>query len=386
MAVSSPVLYDFAIVGAGVSGLTLAHHLLQHLAADQTLLVIDRDVDPDYNVSFWTDEPIPFRPIMHGNWKNVQVRYGDLQRTCPLDRYALRAFWRADFDEFMRAEIFNKPNFHFRDAGVTGISDCGDHAEIATHDDVIRARWIFDSRSNLAALRKNDPNLLLMQGLAWEIEVVRPRFDPETATLFDFLLDTPEFDFVYVLPYTDRYALVNCAYVTPFKTKVDKETCEQTLTKYLSDRLTITDYRIVKSCYGRIPLSAHPQRRKRGSRIIPIGVRGGMVKSTTSYAFTRILADAQQVVHALERTGQPYYSDRRPWYYRAADRRMVKVFRKAPDLAQEIMFHMFSESSGDLSLAFLDEKNSLRQNMELFKIVPRPLLRRFLRVLLNPFA
>jgi hypothetical protein len=107
-----------------------------------------------------------------------------------------------------------------------------------------------------------------------------------------------------------------------------------------------------------------------------------MIKPSTSYAFARILHDTEQIVRALRETGQPFYEDSRAWYYRLSDLRMVSVFRKHPALAQHVMYSMFSEQDGDQTLAFLDEKNTLQENMQLFKNVPKSLLAKFLAALI----
>jgi len=153
---------------------------------------------------------------MRGSWRQIAVRYGDEQRVCPLKRYTLQAFWRADFDSYLRDQLGKAPNIQFLDADVTQIADGGDHAEVVAGGETITASWVFDSRLKISSSNKADPNCLLMQGLAWEIQTDKPVFDPKTAILSDFLLQTSEFDFIYLLPYTETYALVNCAFITPY--------------------------------------------------------------------------------------------------------------------------------------------------------------------------
>jgi lycopene beta-cyclase len=383
MSASVTTTYDYVIVGGGVSGQCLAYFLAKELPA-ASILLIDRDTDPDYNISFWADADIPFQSILSHRWTQIAVRYGDDQRVCPLHNYRLHAFWRADFDSHLHHELTKLPNICFQEANVKSLTDCGDHVEIHTKLGLYKAAWAFDSRLNIAALRQHDPNLMLMQGLAWEIQTTTPSFDPTTATLFDFLVETPEFDFMYVLPYTSTYALVNCAFVTPYDTNIDKTTCEAVLRDYITDRLGIQHYTVAKACYGRIPLTSRPFARHDNSRIIPIGVRGGMVKASTSYAFTRILNDSQSIAHALATTGNPYYRDQRAWYYRWADKYTANIFSRLPKLAQKLMFSMFDPTTGDLSLRFLDERNSLRENQTLFQHIPRPVLTEFLLHLVFP--
>lgn len=379
---ASRVDAEHLIVGAGVSGLTLAYYLAHELGPDCPIVIVDRDDDPNYNISFWSDRPTPFEAVMQKSWHTVAVRHGDRQTVCPLSRYTLRAFWRDDFDEHLARELGTHPCVRLEDAAVTGFDESGDHVEVRTTKGTLRAAWVYDSRSSLLAIRQQDPDLMLMQGLAVEIECAADVFDPDVATLFDFLLDTPQLDFLYVLPHTKRYALVNLALLTPYETTVTRETCERTIDAYVRQRLGCDDYAITKACYGRLPLAANYPRRDPSRRIVPIGVRAGMIKASTSYAFTRILSDAQRTAAALRDTGRPFFPRRRPWYYRWADKSTARVFQHAPKLAQELMFMMFTPQNGDLALSFLDERNSLGENRGLFQAIPTPTVRRFLRELL----
>ena len=380
---SDRVHYDQVIIGAGVSGLTLAYHLAEVLEPEQRILLLDKDDDPDYNVSFWLAGDPPFAPIMTGSWRRIELRHGQRHTVCPLERYALHAFWRDDFDAHLHEALRAHPNVELVEAEVLAVEERGDEARIETSEGRVHADWAFDSRASLDSIREDDPDLLLMQGLALEIESETDCFDPELATLFDFLLDSPQFDFMYLLPHTARRALVNAAFVTPFATRVSREHCAGVIDRYLAERFGCTRYRVTRQSFGRLPLASRFPERRPGSRVLPIGVRSGMIKASTSYAFTRILADARRTAQALAETGQPYYRQRSAWYYRAADARSARVFQRSPALAQELMFGMFTPERGDLALAFLDERNSLAENRRLFEAVPPETLRRFLGQMLG---
>jgi lycopene beta-cyclase len=370
--------YDFVIIGGGVSGLTLAHHMARGLPSDTRILLVDKDEDPDYNISFWTTRDTPFAPVMNRTWRTIEVRYGDQATVCPLTEYMLKSFWRSAFDEFVLQELGEHSNVEFLDAAVSSANDLGDHAVVETSLGSLSAAWAFDSRSGTVVRRDDDPAMMLMQGLAVEIEADAPVFDPQVATLFDFLLDTPQFDFMYVLPYSTTYALVNAAFVTPPKSTITKQTCEDAITEYVTERVGCKGFEVVKDCYGRIPLRSKSPVRRMGDRVVPIGVRGGMIKASTSYAFMRILRDSERIVAAIRARGQPYYSRQRPSYYRWADRTSARAFQRSPKQAQDLMFQMFSPENGDRALSFLDERNTLRENLSLFRGVSATTLARFM--------
>lgn len=373
--------YDYVIAGAGVSGLSLADALTQQFP-HCSVLIIDPNEDPDYNISFWIEGETPYASIMLRTWRQIAVRFGKEERVCPLNDYHLHAFWRSDFDDLLNERLRKTGRVDFLEAPVSQIEDCGDNVEVITPRRFVRSNWAFDSRSKIGDVRKHDPHLLLTEGLAWEIKTRQPIFDPATAILFDFVQETSTFDFMYVLPYTENYALVNYAVITPYSQAITQETSAKAIDHYLTTRLKVGDYEIERACYGRIPLLSRRVSRQISGRILDIGARGGMIKPSTSYAFARILADTRHIVQALQETGRPFYEEPRPWYYRMGDARMVNVFRQYPALAQHVMYSMFSETGGDRTLAFLDEKNTLQENMQLFKTIPKSLLLKFLTALI----
>jgi lycopene beta-cyclase len=375
--VTTPLDYDYVISGAGVSGLCLAD-ALTHRFPDCRVLMVDPDLDPDYNISFWWEGEMPFPAIETKKWQQIAVQMGKERRVCPLKRYQMHAFWRSDFDAYLRERLHQTGRVEFWDATVTQIHDFGTCAEVVTSAGSARSRWLFDSR------QKNTypPDMLVMGGLAWEVRTQCPVFDPDTVTLFDFLPSTPGFDFIYVLPYTSTTALINYAAVTYSGDLVPQEQCADALDHYLTAQ-GAGEYKITRSYRGCIPLSPHRVTRQTTGRVLDIGVRGGMLKPSTSYAFAHILADTNRIIEALSDTSKPFYKKTRRWYYQLTDARMLKMFVNHPEIAQNLMYHMFQEEDGDVSLAFLEEQNSLQVNGALFRKVPSPLLYRFLVALLS---
>jgi lycopene beta-cyclase len=329
--------YDYIILGSGVSGLCLADALTRQFASCSVLL-IDPDCDPDYNISFWWEGEPPFPDIMTQKWHKIKTKRGTQERICPLTRYHLYAFWRSKFDACLHERLQKTGRVNFFEASVSQFSEHDDYVEVITPQQHFRGAWVFDSRTQQRNVAGNsDSKSLTMSGLAWEVSTENAVFDSSTATLFDFMQETDRFDFFYVLPYSPQTALVNYAVLTPFSEAISPEICTGILDRYLTQQQMTGEYEIKKSCYGRIPLSSRAVKRQTKGRVMNIGARGGMIKSSTSYAFTRILEDTQKIVESLNQTGTPFYPNTHPWYYHFADQRMVNMFQEYPDLAQQVM-------------------------------------------------
>ena len=100
-----------------------------------------------------------------------------------------------------------------------------------------------------------------------------------------------EFGFVYILPYTERYALVELTFFSR-KLREDEE-YHQILNHYIKDRIS-EDFEILETERGRIPMLDRRIRRHNKKRIIKTGTNGGLTKVSTGYTFTRVLADSEK--------------------------------------------------------------------------------------------
>jgi lycopene beta-cyclase len=367
--------YDFVIVGAGAAGLSLAHHLLHSPLRDHSLLILEKDAKErnDRTWCFWTPagQPTPFDSVVCRTWRQVRFTGEGFAKTLPLGRYHYQMIRGIDLYAYMRAELAAHPNVTLVREEVRHITDAGDHARVMTAEQIYAGRWVFDSRFPSADWRPNPARYhsLRQHFKGWIIETPGAAFDPDTVTFLDFR--TPqrgEMRFFYVLPLSERQALVEFVLLSP-----DRD--DQALRAYIEGVLGRRDYRVVAEEGGLNPLTDQPFPRRAGQRGMTIGVRGGMIKPTSGYAFTRIQRDSAAVVRSLLASGHPFDVPASPPVFRLCDSLMLHVMQHHGAQMRGIFSALFKNNPIQRIFRFLDEATTPAENAALIASVPpRPFL------------
>lgn len=360
--------YNFIIAGGGVSGLSLAYQMAHSQLADCSILVIEPRIhsQQDHALSFWTDQPTPFDPIISRSWSRLQVISEDRARSIDLGGYHYNTLRSGDFSNFIRQELSTCPNIVFLQASVDQIRDGAACAQVWAEGNEFSGQWVFDSRFRIADF---DPDTTRYHSLrqhfkGWLIETKDAAFNPNSATLFDFRVpQSRELRFFYVLPYSDRRALVEYVLLSP-------ENYDETIRSYIENTLGVRDYQILSKEGGVTPLSNYPFPRQAGRRVMAIGIQGGRVKPSSGYAFTRIQRDSAAIVRSLVRTGRPFDISGDAPFYRFCDSTLLQIMRKHGETVKPIYLALFENNPIDRIFHFLDETASPIENINLMLSLP----------------
>jgi lycopene beta-cyclase len=217
----------------------------------------------------------------------------------------------------------------------------------------------------------------------WEVETPNSAFDPETMTFLDFR--TPqegELRFFYVLPFTERRALVE--YTVFSRQVLRRAQYEASIQCYLSDVLGISEYTIRSEERGAVPITDDPLVRTLGRRVMAIGARAGRIKPSTGYAFMRVQKDSEEIVESLLLHDHPFDVPDDPDLYDVLDAVMLKVMDTQGDHIETAFTSMFKRNPVDHILRFLDEEATPWQNLMLVATMPpQVFLHAFLKVSLR---
>ena len=128
---------------------------------------------------------------------------------------------------------------------------------------------------------------LLQHFVGWEIEAERDVFDPEVVEMMDFAAAQARgLYFTYVLPFSRRRALVEATYISA--APLPAAQYEADIRDYLARKHGLVDFAVLFREAGQIPMSTRPLRPRSSPRVINIGLRGGLAKASTGYAFDAI--------------------------------------------------------------------------------------------------
>ena len=363
--------FDVVILGGGMTGLTLAHHIASLNAAQpanqrQTLVVEPREAYlRDKTWCYWQHAKTPFDAAITHQWSQWSVSWDDKTQVSRANIPYVRVD-SSRFYDIARREI---------DASESVTLQLGEKAksvisgrakvEITSQSNVWRAKTVFDTRP--ASLPED---ILLQHFVGWEIETEIDIFDPTTVTLMDFVSGAKDIHFFYVLPFSPRRALVETTHFS--KAVAANEVYEQELRQYLADRFGLSDWRILHREKGVIPMPRQaPNLTARDyQQIIPLGLHSDTVKPSTGYCYPHAQHQASQQVQALFADAKLNAVPARSRLVRWLDAVFIGFLEEHPQRGGEIFFRLFNRVPSDALVRFLSDQARPSDVIRVMKALP----------------
>jgi lycopene beta-cyclase len=369
--------YDFVLAGGGLAGLSLACRLAEIADFERcSILIVEQDAKErnDRTFSFWSGAPGPFDAAICHSWDRLRVAGPDGTRDMDLGAYRYHTIRGSDFYRHARLRLAQHANVTFLRGHVERIVDGPDAATVLVDGQAITAAWVFDSRPPRLANQAEDARTtrLKLHFLGWEIETQPGAFDPAVATFMDFR--TPQdgsVRFFYVLPFADNRALVEYTLFT--ETRLTHRDAERALADYLAATWGVTEFRVAAEEGGCLPITDAPFARRQGQRVLAIGVRGGRIKPSTGYAFSRVQADSDAIVQSLLTHGHPFDLPASPARYGWLDAVLLRVMRTHGEAIAPAFAAMFGRNPMARILRFLDEQATPLDILKIMASLPAPL-------------
>lgn len=374
-------MFDFAIVGAGVSGLCLGWMLSDPASPlrDRSILLIDGAEDEDElrALSFWSAGAIALEPLVRHTFRMLKVFDGENGHLLPLREHTYRTLFFADLQRETKARLARHPQHRIVSGRLQSLVQAQDGGSVSLLLDgtSYEARWVFDSRFRRSALRVDTRRWHALQQhfQGWIVRTEHDAFEPDVATILDFRAFDPASAhhpapahgtrFVYVLPFSRREALVEIVSLSAIDAAAQ-------LRAYLLHACGIERFSIVAHEGGTSPLTEMPFDPREGARVRRIGIASGCLKPSTGYALTRILDEATAILRSLERHGDPFHTPRRSLVYRLLDGVLLDLWEHEPGLMPAIFTTLFTRNPPDRVLRFLDERAGAGEVIRLIASLP----------------
>lgn len=397
--------YDIIFAGGGLSGLTMALELARRpFFRDKSILLIDREEKQrnDRTWCFWAtaDEPLP--PVVYKTWDRCLFFSKNVEKTLEIAPFRYCMVRGIDFYTWAKEELAKCPNVQRITTTITGLE--AEKGIVHTDLGDFEGEWVLNSAFTPVAILpeangvyerpaftvqpdlvphgekgggKPRPHVYLLQHFkGWIIETPEPVFDPGTATLMDFRIEQRgETRFVYVLPLSEREALVEFTVFSPALCTAEEYASD--LRNYIDNYLKIKEFTIKEEEFGVIPMSDYPFTQSPGSRTIHIGTAGGFVKGSSGYAFKRTQRKSRLFADAWVRDGRPSPTLlRSPWRYRMFDSIMLRVLKDGLEPGHDLFSDLFRKLPAPLVFRFLDEDSTFAEE---FRLIMAPATIPFLK-------
>lgn len=377
--------FDYIFAGGGLAALSLAWRITHSSSLrERSILIVDRDekLRDDRTFSFWSDRPGPFDPAVCRAWDRLSFQAPGFERTLELGHYRYQTIRGIDFYRLVREDLSAHSQVAFLHAHIDRLCEIDDRAVISAGGRRYSGRWAFDSRFQPGKLIRQPQKYqyLQMAFRGWEVETTTPVFDPQVATLMDFRTPAQgDMRFFYVLPFDEHHALVEYTLFTPQPSGLSAG--DAALECYLQTAFGLhpgPGCQVRAREAGGLLITDHTFPRRLGRCTLAIGLRGGQLKPSTGYAFTRIQRDSEAILLSLENSGHPFDLPPASPLYTELDSIMLEVMRSYPDRIPQIFTALFRNNPVQRVLRFLDEDAPAGEVRSLMASLPPGL---FLRIL-----
>lgn len=375
--------FDIAIVGMGAAGLHLALALADapHFSKSKVLLL---DKDPkeqnDRTWCFWEKGDGNWDKLLHRQWAHGDFFFRDVHTQLDLQPYRYKMLRGLDFYHFAKQKLLANSRFDWQQAEVLGVEE-DSPMHLTTTAGSFSANLVFDSRIPTDFTDgKGNSTRILQSFKGWFVRTPDDQFDPDRFTMMDYrVLWGDSSSFTYVLPFSKREALVEFTLFAPML--ISDGDFDKMLGQYFDKVLKISDFEVIETERGVIPMSDFPFEKYATQNHIRIGTAGGWVKPSSGYAFKNCERFAKRIVQNMA-AGKPPTLGIISKKYRWLDAIFLDVLNRRNDLGPSLFNIMYSKNPVQRIFSFLDEETSLSEELRIMIGFPQLL---FLRSVLNQF-
>jgi len=366
---------DILILGAGCAGTSLAHYLEDFGYAGKIVLLDSRtNFKREQRWCSWARLPASLAPLVQKSWQSWTVGDEFNSTTRSSEKFSYQQIYAPDFFRHFhsRWQTSEKPIEMSLGEKVESVEDKTGYVEVITNRETWRANTVFDARHQGSANFRNAKNTngvyLHQTFLGWKIEFPRAVFDERNATLMDFrTAQTDGVNFIYVLPYSDREALVESTSFSANPTVWGNHL--NAVTKYIGENFG-EDYDIKAEESGELPMTTAKLLTKSGKRIFNIGIAGGAARPSSGYAFHRIQRQTSEIARAMvdEKKIPNTFVSRKYDFFDAV---FLEAIARNPASAKNLFLQMFEKVSPDSLTRFLTDESSLADDLAVINALPK---------------
>ena len=356
--------YYYVIVGGGLAGLQLALRLKQDLFfKGKKIAVIEpsNKSENDKTWCFWEKDRGNWDHLVTKKWKKGYFISSEISKYLDLDPYSYKMIKSLDFYNYAREELEKSEDIFFIKDSISKI-DPVTRTAIGNKNNYT-ATHFFDSRPP-ADFEKDEKSSYINQHFKGiKIRTENSHFEPDTFTMMDYRVKyNDSCCFTYVLPFSEKEALIEFTFFTPFLT--EESVYDEKLEEYISSVLKIDQFEIIETEQGIIPMTDYPFHKLNTKYVTKIGTAGGWVKASSGYSFKNTEAKLDILIENIKSGLKPsanLFSKKFQFY----DAIFLDVLEKRNDLGESLFTKFYTKNSIQEIFKFLDEETSLSEELKI---------------------
>jgi lycopene beta-cyclase len=354
-------------------------------AASLVLAALDREgvkglrvavVDPvhkrgqDRTWAFWGTPGTFLDPLLSASWDAVDVVTTAGRRTLPLKPLRYAMLRSAPLYELAAAAGQRLGAVRIT-APAGAVEDDGERVTVSGPDGepLVRAGWALDSRPRKPKRPGRTEWLQHFRG--WWLEADRPTFDAGRAVLMDFRTPQPDrgVSFGYVLPVSDRFALVEYTEFSP--AVLTGDAYDRALRGYCGLLgLDPAELRVREVEDGVIPMTDGVFEARPSPRVVRLGTAGGATRPSTGFTFTAMMRQADRVAREIAAGRPPLPGPAYPARHRWMDAVQLRALDRGLVDGVNFFGRLFDRNPAERVLRFLDGTTSRREDLALMSTSP----------------
>ena len=363
--------YHYIFAGSGLASLMVVYRMvLSGEFANKQILLIDADTKKsnDRTWCFWEKGAGDWDTIISKKWDTALFAGEQYRRELDFGGYSYKMIEGLDFYNFVFTELKKHPNVGFINQKITGFKDEGTIVSVSTEEASYTCDKLFNSIYNPLAVEANKKYPLLLQHFTgWHIRTKAPVFNDALPTFMDFSIPQKgNTRFIYVLPTSSTEALIE--YTLFSKDLLSAQEYDDAIKENIAE-LGITEYEIMYSEKGSIPMTSYPFWKHNTKNVLNIGT-GGWTKASTGYTFKNADKKAKALISFLlkENDLSKFHKKNKFWFY---DLLLLDILDRTNEKGAAIFSDLFRSGDAAIIFKFLDEETSLTEDLKVILKCPK---------------
>ena len=355
--------YFYVIIGGGLAGLQLARQLSRDVFfKGKKIAIIDSDFSmPVKTWCFWEKGKGKWDDLLTKSWNKGKFISSEENIDLQLSAYTYKMIKAKDYHQKLQDEIEESADIEFITDEIRKIDPVTMKAKGLKKS--YGATHFFDSRVDPSYLESKKHTTIFQHFKGWEVETEKPVFTPDSFTMMDYRIKYPDATaFTYILPFTEKKALVEYTFFSPFLT--EDKVYDEMLQQYFEKILKTKDFQIKSTETGVIPMTDFPFDKANTEQITKIGTGGGWVKPSTGYSFKNTEKRIGKIIENIKSgklPGENLINNK----FRKYDAIFLDVLAQNNQKGEEIFTKFYKKNSPQDIFRYLDEETSVSEDLKI---------------------